>query len=118
MANPSFTSINSGNGNSTLANILSYNSNVLSNPNNSNLIYKIDSIFVNNYSTTATVNVYISVFGTSGIFTIATAKLTPETHSVIVSKDMMMYIQETQSLAIRTSSNNVVHAAINYEIIS
>ena len=118
MANPSFTSINSGNGNLTLSNVLSYNSNVLSNPNNSNLIYKIDSIFINNYSTSAIVNVYISVYTTTGLFTIATQKLTPETSSVVMSKDNMLYVQEAQALAIRTSANNVVHAAISYEIIS
>ena len=97
---------------------------LLSNPASSGKVYKINTILVANRETNAnsvnvTVNVYTGAALTGSGFPIAQLIPVPgSTTLVIIDKSTSFYLEENESIGIKSGTSNGLASLISYEEIS
>jgi hypothetical protein len=91
---------------------------IIENPVESGKIFKINSIFCANTSTSAMPNITVSIFDGTDSNPIVNNLLLPiETTLVASNKESYFYIKEGHSLRIQASSSDVVAVTVGYEVI-
>lgn len=121
MAGPNIVNVSQINANTNLVNVTTVLANVVSNPSNSDRVYKINNIQLANYgSSVVSANVIINRSSASPAnYYIAGIVQVPATSTlVVVAKDTSFYMEEGDVLQINASANSTVHGVVSYEIIS
>jgi hypothetical protein len=91
---------------------------VIENPAGSNKIFKVNSIFCANVSTSALPNISVSVYDGANDNPILSSVLLPiETTLVACTKESYFYIKESHSLRIQSSAADVVAVTVGFEEI-
>ena len=84
-----------------------------------NKLYKVNSVIVANISTTTAYDITVDFYRSSQAFNIASTITIPAKATlVVVSKDMGIYLEETDAIRLTASANSVLQAICSYEIIS
>jgi hypothetical protein len=121
MSGPNIVNVSQINANTNLVNVTTVLANVVSNPSNSDRVYKINNIQLSNYGvTTISANVIFNRSSSSPAnYFIAGSISIPATSTlVVVAKDTSFYMEEGDVLQINASANSTVHGIVSYEIIS
>jgi hypothetical protein len=121
MAAPNIVNVSQINGNTNLSNVTTVVANVVTNSVSSGKTYKINSVQLSNYSSSAvSANVIFNRNSASpSIYYIAGSISIPNTSTlVVVAKDTSFYMEEGDVLQINASSNSSVHGIVSYEVIS
>lgn len=121
MSGPNIVNVSQINANTNLANVTTVAANVVSNPANSDRVYKINNIQLSNYSAaTVLANVIFNRSSASPAnYFIAGSIAIPATSTlVVVAKDTSFYMEEGDVLQLSCSANSTVHGVVSYEIIS
>lgn len=119
MAAPNIVNVTNITGKSVAAALTTTSQNILTNPANSNSVYKVNTLLISNISGTAAASVTITLFRNSTEFRLASTIFVPANASlVIISKDSSFYMEEGDTLRAVASLNNYLHALCAYESIS
>ena len=93
---------------------------IVTNPANSNSVYKINSLVVSNISGTGAASVTVDVFkNQSTAFRLSyLVSVAANTSFTPIDKGLIMYLQENDSIRLTASSNSFLEAVCSYEAIS
>lgn len=117
MANPNLFSTTTITGKTTVANATTSISSVVSNDADSNTIYKINSIvFTNSSSSDVTVRAEIRR-SLNSYYLIYDVTVPPSASLIASGRENSFYLEESDSIRVRSSSDSGVHAVISYEIL-
>jgi hypothetical protein len=120
MTAPNLYNIATVTGKTTAYQVTTTRANMITNPANSNMSIRINSLFVTNISNTNsngtfTVDFYRNAYSTK----IANNNVVePGNTMVIITKDTSIYLEEGDSLGIIGTTNNTMHALLTYEIVT
>ncbi len=93
---------------------------IVTNPANSNSVYKINSLVVSNISGTGAASVTVDVFkNQSSSFRLSyQVSVAANTSFTPIDKGLIMYLQENDSIRVSASANSFLEAVCSYEAIS
>lgn len=118
MSAPNILNISEMYGNTSLINVTTTETTLVSNPINSNSVYKINTIFISNIDGANTTDVTVRMYRNSIGYGIANTVAVPaDSTLVVISKDTSIYLQEDDSIKVNAVSNNRLHAICSFEII-
>ena len=121
MAAPNIVNVIQINGNTTLTNVTTSISNVVTNAASSGKLYKINSIQLANYSSatiTSSVILNRSSASPTNYFIVGTITIPANSTLVALAKDTSFYMEEGDVLQMSASANSSVHSIVSYEVIS
>lgn len=82
-----------------------------------NKVYKLNSIVVSNVAASAA-NITVDLYRSSVAYYLSNAITIPANATlVVVSKDMGIYLEESDAIRVIGSANSALHAICSYEII-
>lgn len=123
MAAPNIVGVTTIIGITTFAGITTNFSSILSNPANSNQVFKINTIIVSNVDGINNVDISVGLnnlaagAGTTSFF-IRTVSVPADSTLVVLGKDSPIYLEENRSITALASANNDADCIISYERIS
>ncbi len=93
---------------------------IVTNPSNSNSVYKINSLVVSNISGTGAASVTVDVYkNQSTAFRLSyQVSVAANTSFTPIDKGLIMYLQENDSIRLTASANSFLEAVCSYEAIS
>ena len=102
------------------ANLSTTAANVLTNSAASNKVFRINSINVSNIDGTNNADASISVYkaGTDEYYLAYTVTIPADSTLVVVTKDMNIYLEESDSIRGLASANGDLQTVISYEEVS
>lgn len=91
---------------------------LVSNPQGSNKVYKINSLYVANIDNTVPARVSVDFFRlTTSIRIVDRIELSASDTLVTVTQDTVLYLEEGDSLRCYADQNDLIHAVLSYEVI-
>lgn len=118
MANPNLLNIISAYGKTATFDIAASPTEVLKNPDASNKVYKINSIFLANTQGTSPTNVSMEFYrGGVGFKIASTVKVENDSSLVALGKDTGVYLEEGDSLRCWADDAGFMSGVISYEIL-
>lgn len=117
MANPNFLNITSIVGKSTLVNLTTSPTTIITNAANSNQLLKLNSVLAINRGTSAAdVTMAISKNGT--LFTVAnTISVPTKSNLILLNKDLQLYLEENDFVQASASLSSTLVLIVSYEIV-
>lgn len=83
-----------------------------------NKVYKINSLIISNIDGTNAADITVDLFRSSTSYKIASTVTVPaDATLVVISKDMGIYLQESDALRLQASATGDLQALCSYEII-
>lgn len=119
MANPNIVNVSLINGRTALSTITTVTSSLVTNPADSNKVYKLNALIIANVDGTNSATVDIAIYRASllGAFHIARTVAVPADSSIeALSKPI--YLEEGDELRVTASANGDLEAVCSYEEIS
>jgi hypothetical protein len=121
MAAPNIVGVTTIVGITTVVALTTGSSTILSNPANSNSVYKINTILAGNKTgSTASVSVYYNsvAAGAGTTFTIANSvDVITKSSLAVLDKTTTFYLEENKSITALSSANSSIDLIVSYEII-
>lgn len=105
-------------GKTSVANLTTSSSTVVSNPLDSNVVIKLNTIFCHNYGNTSS---FVTINFQRGSNTVSFANvmaIPTNTTLTLLSKDMCVYLEENDSISAYSSSSNTLAIFASYDQIS
>lgn len=91
---------------------------VLENPSSSDLVYKINALFVSNINGTNSTTVTVDFFRSNVGYRLAsTIEVAADTSLVVLAKDTSIYLEPGDALRISSSDNDFLTGVLSYEIL-
>lgn len=118
MAAPNILNLNTVTGKTSVANITTVFSSVLSNPAGSGNVYKVESFMASNYDGTNSADFSLSLLRSSANNWIAYTVTVPNDSTFVpISRETAIYLEEGDSLTAAATANNRIWAVCSYEIM-
>jgi hypothetical protein len=119
MANPNIVNLTTITGKTSVFIATATLATVVSNPASSNKIFKVNSLYVSNTSSTTAYSVTVDVLRSSTSYKIANTISVPANASlVVIDKNANVYLEEGDTLRASGSTANFLHIVTSYEEIS
>jgi hypothetical protein len=119
MAAPNIINVSTIIGNTALMNVTTVATDMVTNANSSNKVFKVNSLIVSNIDGANTANITASIVRSSATFVFASTIDVPADASLILlSKETTIYLQEGDSIRLTASANGDLQAICSYEEIS
>jgi hypothetical protein len=120
MAQPNIVDVVTIRGNTVLQNVITSNTtNLVANPAASGKVFKINTLMISNANGTTSADITAGFFRDGTEYKIAhTIPVPADSTLVLLSKDIAIYLQETDYIRLNASANNFLHAVCSYEEIS
>lgn len=122
MAAPNIVNVSALYGKSAGLALTTSDQDLLLNAANSNKVFKVNSIFVSNVTpTNVNASLYVAFYDSSALtsYEISNAVVVPPyTTLVVVDKDSSIYLEESDKITARASTNSALKVVISYEDIS
>ena len=119
MANPNIVNVTDIKGKTAVLAVTTSITAIVSNPEASGAVYKINTLIVSNIDGTASVDATVDLFRSSVSYSMASTISVPADSTLIVlSKDTGIYLEEGDSIRILSSANGDLQAVCSYEVIS
>ena len=118
MANPNIVNVISITGKTSLVQLTTVTSNVITNTSGSSTIDKLNNIILTNYSaSTATANILINR-GSTAYYVGGNVSIPGNSTLILLGKDTAIYLEEGDTLQANVSANTSISMSASYEIIS
>ena len=123
MAAPNIVNVSSIIGTTSfVANVSTSSSVIISNPQNSSTVYKVNTLLASNTTGTSaniTVKYYDQAAGAGNSASIGTVISVPAGSTLaLIGKDTPLYIEENRSIAAQAGTANSIDILVSYETIS
>lgn len=119
MASPNLISPNTKYGKTTGTTISTAVTVLVSNPQGSNKVYKINSLYVANIDNSVLARASVDFFRlTTSIRLVDRMEIGAGDTLVAVTQDSTLYLEEGDSLRCYADQNDLIHAVLSYEVIS
>ena len=119
MTAPNIVNVATITGKSAVANVTTVATDLVTNAGSSGQLHKIDSLVISNVNGVTSANINVSLYRSSTEYKIGhLLSVPPQGSLVVISKDTMIYLEESDSLRLTATANNYLHAVCSYEIIS
>lgn len=124
MANPNIVNVTDIRANNSIKLLNSTSAiEIVSNPADSDKIYKINSITVSNKNASSTYTVSLRIYsaaslGGTGYSIVTTLSVPPKSSAVIVDKNTGLYVKENQSIGAQASNSNQLEVTAFWEEIA
>lgn len=117
MAAPNLYAITSVVARTTYATATTTYANILTNGSSSGQAYKLNTILASNYTSVPS-DVSVAIFRSGNTWTIASNVVVPDSATVIImTKDTNIYMEESDSLQIRSNTASSVNVTASYEVL-
>lgn len=118
MANPNFLNITSITGKSTLVNLSTSPTTIITNLAASNQLFKLNSVLAINRGT-STADVTLTMSKNGSVFTIANAIAVPtKSNLILLNKDLQLYLEENDFIQATSSLVSTLVLIVSYEIVA
>jgi hypothetical protein len=118
MANPNIVNVSTINGKTAVLTLTTSTTNIVTNSAGSNKVYKLDSLYVAN-TTTSVATVTIDVLRSSVSYRLASAISVPANATLlVVDKTTNLFLEEGDTLRGSAGANNALQLVTSYEEIS
>lgn len=119
MAAPNIVNVTTITGKTAVANVSTTATDIVNNAVSSGKVLKINSMFVSNIDGTNSADISASLYRSSiEYFVVKTASVPADSALTVISKDMMLYLEEGDAIRITASANDDLQAVCSYEEIS
>lgn len=119
MANPNIISVTEIYGKTSVLNVTTTATDIVTNAGASGKIYKINSLIIANVNGGATADITASIYRSSTEYKIAHTIVVPNDATIIlISKDSPIYLEEGDSIRLTASIDSYLTGVCSYEIIS
>jgi hypothetical protein len=119
MAQPNIVNVSTIRGNTAALNVSTVAANVVANPALSNSVLKINTIMIANMDGANTADITASLFKLGVEYKIAhTISVPSDATLILISKDISIYLEESDYIRLSASANGRLHAICSYEEIS
>jgi hypothetical protein len=119
MANPNIVGVTSILGKTTVLDVTTTITNLVSNDTGSNKVFKINSLIIANIDGVNAADITVDLFRSSVSYKLASTITVPADASlVVISKDTSLYLEEGDIIRCQASVNGDLQAICSYEEIS
>jgi hypothetical protein len=117
MANPNIVGVTSIYGKTSVQELTTTATSIVTNSSDSNKIFKVNSLYISNISGSSSADVTISLHRNSVSYNIAT-NITVPADATIDILGKTLYLQEGDELRLSADANSMLHGVCSYEEIS
>jgi hypothetical protein len=119
MANPNIVSVSDIRGRATVMAVTTTPTSIITNNSNSNQVFKINSLYISNISTSNTANVNVTYFRSSIDYNLTNRIDVPRNATLmVITKDTSVYLEEGDSIRISANASGILQAVCSFETIS
>lgn len=119
MAAPNIVNVTTITGKTAVANVTDVATDVVTNSVSSGKVFKINALIISNIDGISAADITTSLIRNNYPYSLANTVAVPaDATLVVISKDTALYLEESDSLRLKASSNNKLQAVCSYEEIS
>lgn len=119
MANPNIVEVVDIRGKTSVLDVTTDMTAIVTNTSASNEIYKINSLIVSNIDGANACDVTVELFRSSVSYKLASTITIPaDATLIVISKDTSIYLEENDALRVQASANSDLQAVCSYEVIA